>query len=105
MNCHAEQIALKKIHMYYSKIYKITDIKILIWKQNNFGEIRPIHCCNWCSKLPKHYNFPPKNIYTLSKELSTMQDYLTITKKNLVYAINPLFSKAPLLKKTGWNKK
>ena len=104
MNCHAEQIAFKKIHKYYSKIYKINEIKILIWKQNNFGEIRPIHCCHWCSKLPKIYNFPQENIYTLSKEFKTIEEFNSISRKNLVYAINPEFSKAPLLKKTGWNR-
>jgi len=53
---HAEEFALRDIRRYMSKKKKkINQIRIIIWKQNNNGEIKSVNCCSWCKKsILKH---------------------------------------------------
>ena len=68
LNTHAEEIALKRIKRIHSRKYKIKDLRIIIWKQNNHGLVKPIDCCKWCTKMIQRYNFPMDQVLTFNKE-------------------------------------
>lgn len=64
---HAEDYIINKIQ---KKCYDspAKDLKILIWKQNAKGEIRPVFCCQWCKKRILQTKFPIENVITISNE-------------------------------------
>ena len=97
---HAEDMALNYIdslrHKYYRK-FNPNDVYIIIWKQNAKGDIRPVFCCDWCSKLLLKSSIPIKNIITISDDYD---DCKTMDKCQMVQcAINYARAIPPLMKK------
>lgn len=68
LNTHAEEIALRRIRKIHSKRYAIKDLRIIIWKQNNHGLVKPIDCCKWCTKMIKKSGFCMDNVLTFNRE-------------------------------------
>lgn len=75
LNTHAEEIALKRIKRIHSRKHKIKDLRIIIWKQNNHGLVKPIDCCKWCTKMIQRYNFPVDQVLTFSREFDDTLDF------------------------------
>ena len=75
LNTHAEEIALKRIKRIHSRKYKIKDLRIIIWKQNNHGLVKPIDCCKWCTKLIQRYSFPMDQVLTFNREFDDNSDF------------------------------
>lgn len=71
LNTHAEEIALKRIFKIHLRKHKLNDLRLIIWKQNNHGLIKPINCCGWCTKLIRKYNFPMDHVLTFNQEFDT----------------------------------
>lgn len=65
---HAEYLALGFITKKLQYLYSLSDIYILIWKQNAACEIKPAFCCAWCSKMLSKSRFPLKNVVTISQQ-------------------------------------
>lgn len=62
---HAEEYAIMEIKKYLSRSNKkLKDIKIIIWKQNKEGCIKPVNCCAWCKKTILKNNLNNNQIVT-----------------------------------------
>ena len=63
---HAEENAIKNIKHYLKKYdpKKIKDLTIIIWRQNNHGELKSINCCKWCKAKILKAGIKPNQIIT-----------------------------------------
>jgi hypothetical protein len=87
MNIHAEEIAIKRLNKLNknnknnknnkknknnknnnnNKKNNIKNkYKIIIWKQNKEGQVRPVYCCCWCMKLLLKNGYTNDDIMTFS---------------------------------------
>jgi cytidine deaminase len=63
ISIHAERISIN----YCRKYDKRNRYHIYIWRYTKKGTLKPIYCCNTCSKLVKKYNYHDK-IFTFDED-------------------------------------